>query len=302
MAQAFTAHPANAFITESPGFSLSRAVFPETLSEGTSIQNVTVTFKLDQPLPQGINNIFVIIGNRDEVYQNDLVVSHAIDQAETEDWWSGDTDNGSARWSADPSNIQIGKAYTFQAKIETIKSPELSGTPVYKPFVVVIYSNTQNLQPETSNSLTLTNPVLSANVILSADNEVQWNPQIEVSRFDFHLDPYASEITPYPYHVIVPADTVIDPKTINTKNEGNGVFTAFIKLPAPYEVSDVLTDTIKCQNAQAIRCSAESGTIIAKFYRKDLTDLKKDSQMVFEVTGKLKDGSIFKGSSIVMIK
>ena len=69
----------------------------------------------------------------------------------------------------------------------------------------------------------------------------------------------------------------IKPETLNLKK--NGVITAFVELPSPYNVSDIDLDTIKLHVEDAVglveplRCVVADGKLIAKFDASDVADL-----------------------------
>lgn len=110
---------------------------------------------------------------------------------------------------------------------------------------------------------------------------------------------------------VIPADVEIKPETINL--ESNGKFKAFIKLPSPYDVNDIVTETVKCEGAEAIDGKVDKNRFIAIF---NIQDLDLDSEMMLyrgqkkdekekqelTVTGELEDGTRFEGSDTVKIK
>jgi len=74
----------------------------------------------------------------------------------------------------------------------------------------------------------------------------------------------------------VDASVEIKPETFNLRE--NGVITAFIELPDPYNVSDVVVDTVKLHVEDAedfvvpIRCVVADGKLIVKFDASDVAD------------------------------
>lgn len=110
---------------------------------------------------------------------------------------------------------------------------------------------------------------------------------------------------------VIPADVEIKPETINLKS--NGKFKAFIELDSPYDVNDIVTETVECEGAKAIDGKVDKNRFIATFNIQDL-DLdsnimlyrgqKKDEKekQEFTVTGELEDGIKFEGSDTVKIK
>ena len=110
---------------------------------------------------------------------------------------------------------------------------------------------------------------------------------------------------------VIKADVEIKPETINLKSHGK--FKAFIKLSSPYDVNDIVTDTVECEGAKAIDGKTDKNRFIATF---NVQDLDLDSEMMLyrgqkkddkekqelTVTGELEDGTRFEGSDTVKIK
>jgi len=110
---------------------------------------------------------------------------------------------------------------------------------------------------------------------------------------------------------VIPADVEIKPETINLKSHGK--FKAFIKLSSPYDVNNIVTDTVKCEGAKAIDGKVDKNRFIATF---NIQDLDLDSEMMLyrgqkkdgkekqelTVTGELEDDTGFEGSDTVKIK
>ncbi|GAN32978.1 MAG: hypothetical protein DYG83_00400 [Candidatus Brocadia sp. AMX2] len=121
----------------------------------------------------------------------------------------------------------------------------------------------------------------------------------------------APTATPMTTPAIIQAVIEIKPETINLKS--NGKFKAFIKLPLPYNVSDIDEDTVECEGAEAINGKVDKNRFIATFNTQDLDldsqvnfyrNQKKDEKERQEltVTGELKNGTSFEGSDTVKIK
>lgn len=109
----------------------------------------------------------------------------------------------------------------------------------------------------------------------------------------------------------VKADVKIKPRSINLKSDSR--FKAFITLPSPHDVNDIITDTVECEGARAIKGKVARNQFIATFNRQDLFSgsetnfyrgQKKDEKerQKLTITGELEDGTRFEGSNIVKIK
>ena len=109
----------------------------------------------------------------------------------------------------------------------------------------------------------------------------------------------------------ITAEVSIKPETINPKSKGK--FKAFIELPSPYSVNDIVTDTVVCEGATAIDGKVDSaGRFVATFniqnldlgfeikIHKGYNDKKIETELT--VTGELTDGTKFEGSDTVKIK
>lgn len=116
-------------------------------------------------------------------------------------------------------------------------------------------------------------------------------------------------VSPTATPTVIPADVEIKPETINLKS--NGTFKAFIKLDSPYDVNDIVTETVECEGAKTIKGKVGNNWFIATFNIQDLEldsntntyrGHKKVKKKVFTVTGKLENGTGFEGSDIVRIQ
>ena len=110
---------------------------------------------------------------------------------------------------------------------------------------------------------------------------------------------------------VIEAEVTIKPETFNLKSKGN--FKAFITLPSPYSVNDIITDTVICEGATAIDGKVDSvRRFVATFNIQELDlgfDIKvhkgrddKKVKVELTVSGELNDGTKFEGSDEVRIK
>lgn len=284
-------------LSTKPRFSITRTVEPQILAEEITLQTVTLTFKLEEPLPPPVDHLNILIGKPVIAYQGkDLVEGTFVSQNEVSGWTS--TGYGTeATWTTDPSKIQISKIYTFQATLQSIKSQELQGAPIFKPGILVQYNHAVGLPPVTGTYAIVTMPDNSLSATFSVDNAVDWSRIYFDAYFDFSLGPQMSQITTEPpHHVLIPATVRIEPQTLNLKS--NGIITAFLELPNPYNVQNVDVSTVRCQGAAAVKGIIADDTLILKFERQELQGLV-GGQINIVVTGQLKDGSIFYGQSTI---
>ena len=182
----------NGIVEDRPRFSATRSVDPEHLTETTTSQIATVQFKLEEELPPGINHISVRIGTPIIAYQEYVLVKgEVVSQVPVEGWdiW---TDGVVAFWSSDPSRVEVGETYVFRATLSLTKSPELSGSPLYKPTVMIGYDQWDHSSPIVGSSASI--EYLGMQVTYSADGEYWWNPSVGVYRRDLILNEVVSSI------------------------------------------------------------------------------------------------------------
>lgn len=112
---------------------------------------------------------------------------------------------------------------------------------------------------------------------------------------------------------VIKADVEIKPETINLRS--NGKFKAFVKFDSnsPYDVNDIVTETVECEGAKAIDGKVDKGRFIATFnvqdldvnsqttlYRGQKNGEKKRQELT--VIGELEGGIPFEGSDTVKIR
>lgn len=98
---------------------------------------------------------------------------------------------------------------------------------------------------------------------------------------------------------ILAALVEIKPEVINLRS--NGIFTAFVTLPQPYNVNDIVASSVVCSGAPARDGFVnDKGLFVAKFNRSDLPPLP-EGPAVLTVQGSLVDGTTFSGVDTVRI-
>lgn len=151
----------------------------------------------------------------------------------------------------------------------------------------------------------MTDPDNIISASFSADNVIDWTPFYSDNRFDFWFNPETSQITEPPYHVLIPANVRIEPETLNLKSKG--VITAFVKLPEPYNVNDIIVSSVICETcaeggvAPALKGVVADNTLILKFNRQDLRGLVPGEKVELRLRGNLTDGSIFIGKDMIRV-
>ena len=107
--------------------------------------------------------------------------------------------------------------------------------------------------------------------------------------------------TPEATPSVISVTVRINPKVINLK--GKGKFTAFVKFPSEYDVSNVDENTIECEEAEAIKTRSfpKKNSFKSIFKIRDLIDVSPGNSVSFQVTGSLVTGENFEGSATVKV-
>jgi len=107
--------------------------------------------------------------------------------------------------------------------------------------------------------------------------------------------------TPEATPSVISVTVRINPKVINLK--GKGKFTAFVKFPSEYDVSNVDENTIECEGAEAIKTRSfpKKNSFKSIFKIRDLIDVSPGNSVSFQVTGSLVTGENFEGSATVKV-
>ena len=299
----------NPFISEKTKFSAKRSVVPEILTQAETLQSVSFEFTLEEALPPEVTRLQIRIGSPQIAGGGMPLVQGAFISATPVDGWTSGFDPTGAIWHINPSNIVIGKLYIFEAVMKSTKSPNLGGSPLFKPGVLIHYARTTNYPPTTGQSVSFGGPDGMLSGTFTAVNPVTWNPFYMDNRWDFWFDPVVSEVIPNPtppppYIVLVPATVRIEPETLMLNT---GVFTAFVNLPYPYDVRNIDVASIKCEGASPRSGVIANNTLILKFARADLVGVEPGEDVEFVITGRLIDepnypsGSGFKGYDIIRV-
>ena len=231
------------------------------------------------------------------------MVQGAFVSANPVDGWSLSFTPTNASWRINPSNIVIGRLYIFEAVLQSTKSPNLGGSPLFKPGVLIHYAHTTNYQQSTGQSVSFSGPDQILTGTFTAKDSVKWNPFYMDNRYDFWFDSVVSQVIvnpdpPPPFIVLIPATIRLEPEALMLNK---GVFTAFVNLPQPYDVRNIDVASIKCEGASPIRSVIAGETLILKFAREDLIGVEPGEDVEFVLTGKLLDGSELKGYDTIRV-
>jgi len=299
-----------------PGLSAVRHVSPEMLSEPLTTQTLTLTLTWEEPLPEDLNSIEVNLGAPNVIFeQKSLVNCSIVSLAPVEDWQVRPQG-----WYADPHNIKIGNAYVFTAVLQATKSPELLGSPVYKPRIGIHYTKGISYgQTVVGSSVTVNHPEGPV-VTFSAEGTYEWGGSMAYNSQGFGFNPVISEITlnpnPPPYYIVrVPATIDIHPDALNLKSQGKWI-AAYFELPESYDVADInvstimLNDTIPAElSPTAIGDYDNDGIpdLMVKFNRTEIAEfiLSKGimvGNITLTITGRLYDGTMFEDSDVIRVR
>jgi len=212
-----------------PGYSLSRSVSPQKLVDEITLQTVTATLKLEEVVTDW-NQLSVHIGFIPIAYNlQEVITSEYYSGGSSVGPWhfQGSAGNRQVGWSANPSEVEIGKTYQLTAIFKSTKSPGFSAAPFYKPRVSTVFCKDIPWPAVLSSSTTVDYDGVS--VTFGADEEVTWNRGIMDLRRDIILEAvYFSSIkqeTTEPGEDIVDAKTEADTEVIKS---GSGTPTVTI--------------------------------------------------------------------------
>lgn len=163
------------------------------------------------------------------------------------------------------------------------------------------YQRAESFPAEPGYSVMITDNNNLVQVTLSLENEVDWWPNITDSCSALIFDPIVSELTPPPppFHVLITANLRLEPEVFSLNNQG--VVTAFVELPHPYNVKDIDISTVMLQNAPPIWGIAADDILILKFRAVQLEDISPGANVEFLLAGELSDGTIIKGRDHITV-
>ena len=99
--------------------------------------------------------------------------------------------------------------------------------------------------------------------------------------------------------ITVPATVDIDPDTLNLGSKGQWV-TAYIGLPAGFDVADIDAATVKLEGLPALRGAVQDDVLMVKFNRAALEAILKPGDVTVQVTGTV-GGVAFEGSDTIRV-
>lgn len=308
---------ANHIDYQRPGFSAERHVTPETLSGTVTIQNLSIAFTQEDPLPADIDTFWIFIGLPRVIFMQKQLVNYTVLSLNNAEGWTTNSDG----WHINPSDLIIGKTYHFSAMLQAVKSPELGGSPTAKPAIQILRAHWENYDVITGSSANVTHPH-GPTLIVSTEGDYEWTRFATYSRQDFWLNQVVSDIVenpspPPPYVAKILATVDIKPEAYNMQRQANQV-TAFIELPEGYDARDINVSTLLLNGIfPALPRPAEIGDydhdgILDLMVKFDVSTLHSETNIAglaserfmsvtVAVTGRLRDGTLFQGTDIIKI-
>jgi parallel beta-helix repeat protein len=107
----------------------------------------------------------------------------------------------------------------------------------------------------------------------------------------------------FEYSPPVPAETDIDPDTLNLRSMGKWI-TCYIWLPEDYNVADIDPDSVLLEyeiQPESLSLDEEQQVAIARFSRSDVQDILNVGEIELTIAVRLTDGTIFEATDIVRV-
>ena len=169
-------------ILDRPGLTATRAVDMPLLTSDGVTQTVDFTVRFDEPLPPGMDNIYVSVGTLG--FDQHMIEEVVALQNAVPGWSSASSGWGNAGWNATPGAITVGAEYHFQARIVCARKPGYEGRTIYhKPRTTVFYSDHDNLPRHTGTWTAITHPS-GETATYHLNETVTWDRMITASRQD----------------------------------------------------------------------------------------------------------------------
>ena len=163
-----------------PGLTATRAVDAPLLTSDSVIQTVNFTVRFDEPLPAGVDNIYVGVGTfgSDQTMVEEVVML----QNALPGWSHASSTSGNAGWYA--GSITVGAEYDFQAQILCAKAPGYGGQTIYhKPSTFVTYADLYN-PPDHTGTWTANVHPLGNTATYHVAETVNWDRMTTANRQD----------------------------------------------------------------------------------------------------------------------
>lgn len=159
---------------KTPGITAERDVVPERLDDQQTTQTITVDVAFNTLPPEGAT---VYIGNVNDVFNTGVITSEVLNQNNLPKWIEK-IEYGRAVWSIASADIQLNTTYTFAAQIKAVKSPSVTGDPLWKPSVEIeMFDYATAPAPAAGTSYILQHPG-GVKVTFGAANSITWLPYL----------------------------------------------------------------------------------------------------------------------------
>jgi photosystem II stability/assembly factor-like uncharacterized protein len=296
--KAFTATAVTETGYATPGHHMARSVYPEVINSGITIQEVQVSFTLDEPLPSGTDHVTIQIGGLDEIFGDGRLSFWYVPNSSRSSSaaWTLDSNGQHMLWNANIDSLTVGTTYTLSQNVYTILTTGTTNMCTVKPAVVASVGTWREPAPYTSTQVTFLSNMFGPGVAtnLYADDPVDWDMVFPTSRRTVTMKQVLDEVP------MVPGTIYLAPPQISLKS--NGMIQVFLSLPAPYTPADVVASSVLVCGVVPLDVRIVGTCLVAKLRVDQVTPvLLALQEPVVTCAGVLTNGHTFTASCPVTI-
>jgi ABC-type transport system substrate-binding protein len=295
----FTATALIGTSTVTPGFRMTRTALPSVLAAGTTVQNVLLTFTLEDVLSAGTDHVTVQIGDDDPgVALSYVQGSGSCDGS----GWTLEPSGSCIIWSADVASLVVGRTYTFAQQVAVTLTSDPSKRYTVKPNVVASIGQWREQAPVTLPHVTFWSSMLESPAVAAeyfADNPVDWDIVFTTARRNMTMKSVLAESAGQ-LPSSVEGSLRLAPQQIQLK--GNGLVQAFLSLPDPYTPENIIPESVRLCGLEPLKIHIADGCLVATFTREQLRAvLPVLAEVKIPCTGTLTDNLSFKASCLASV-